>query len=200
MPASQDKRIVSLEGQLKEAKDTIRIITEDFESTREELQSSNEEVLSSNEELQSINEELETSKEELQSTNEELTTINEELETRNAELKEAGDYTKAVIETMHESLLMLTNDLRVKSANKGFYQMFQETPEETEGHLLYELGEHHWNIPDLRKQLKMVQDRDIAFTGFEITARFPRIGVKSMILNAQKFSKREMSESLILLS
>ena len=139
--SAQEKRLTSLEVQLREAKDTIRIITEDFEATREELQSSNEEVLSSNEELQSINEELETSKEELQSTNEELTTINEELQTRNSELKEAGDYTRAVIETMHESLLMLTSDLKVKSANKGFYQMFRETPEETEGYLLYDLGD-----------------------------------------------------------
>ncbi len=196
----QDKRIVNLEIQLKESKDAIKIMTEDFEATREELQSANEEVLSSNEELQSINEELETSKEELQSTNEELTTINEELQTRNSELKEAGDYTKAIIETMHESLLMLTGDLKVKNANKGFYQMFQETPEETEGFFLYDLGDHHWNIPELRRQLKMVQDRDIPFVGFEVTAEFPKIGVKSMLLNAQKFSKRELSESLILLS
>src|SRR5205085_1173499 len=92
------KRILSLEAQLKEARESIKIVTEDFEATREELQSANEEVLSSNEELQSINEEIETSKEELQSTNEELTTINEELQLRNAELKEASDYAKAVVE------------------------------------------------------------------------------------------------------
>src|SRR5258705_959901 len=118
MPASQDKRIVRLEGQLKEAKDTIRIITEDFESTREELQSSNEEVLSSNEELQSINEELETSKEEMQSTNEELITINEELYKKNIELKEMTDYASAIFETMHESLIILTEGFKVKIANK----------------------------------------------------------------------------------
>src|SRR5258705_13855731 len=124
MPASQDKRIVSLEGQLKEAKDTIRIITEDFESTREELQSSNEEVLSSNEELQSINEELETSKEELQSTNEELTTINEELETRNDELKDAISYTEGIIETMHGPLLVLDMDMKVLTVNRAFSEQF----------------------------------------------------------------------------
>ena len=61
-----ERKIASLEAQLKEARESIKIVTEDFESTREELQSANEEVLSSNEELQSINEELETSNEELQ--------------------------------------------------------------------------------------------------------------------------------------
>ena len=196
----EEKKIASLEAQLKEARESVRIITEDFEATREELQSSNEEVLSSNEELQSINEELETSKEELQSTNEELTTINDELQIRNAELKEAGDYAKAVIETMHESLLMLTDDLKVKNANKGFYQTFHVTPEETEGVYLYELGNRQWDIPELRKQLKMVQTRDISFTNFEVTHNFPAIGLKSMILNAQKFPMKEDGRSMILLA
>jgi two-component system CheB/CheR fusion protein len=72
----KDRRILALDMELKEAREHVKSITEDFEATREELQSANEEVLSSNEELQSINEELETSKEELQSTNEELITIN----------------------------------------------------------------------------------------------------------------------------
>ena len=103
-------------------------------------------------------------KKNLQSTNEELTTINEELQIRNAELKEASDYAKAIIETMHESLMMLTEDLKVKNANKGFYQTFQVTPEETEGVYLYELGNRQWDIPELRRQLKMVQTRDIPFS------------------------------------
>jgi len=195
-----EKRITGLEVQLKEARDNIKIITEDFEATREELQSANEEVLSSNEELQSINEELETSKEELQSTNEELTTINEELQVRNAELKEAGDYAKAIIETMHESLLMLTVDLKVKNANKGFYQTFHVTAEETEGVYLYELGNSQWDIPELRRQLKMVQTRDIPISNFEVTHNFPRIGLKSMVLNAHKFPMKEGGDSMILLA
>jgi two-component system, chemotaxis family, CheB/CheR fusion protein len=200
LTGSEEKRIATLEAQLKEARDTIKIITEDFEATREELQSANEEVLSSNEELQSINEELETSKEELQSTNEELTTINEELQIRNTELKEASGYTRAIIETMHESLLMLTTDLRIRTANKGFYQMYHTTPEETEGFYFYELGNHQWDIAELRKQFKMVQTRDIPFTNFEITADFPGIGRKSMLLNAHKFPRKEGSDPLILLA
>ncbi len=195
-----EKRIASLEAQLKEARESIKIITEDFEATREELQSANEEVLSSNEELQSINEELETSKEELQSTNEELTTINEELQIRNTELKEAGDYTKAIVETMHEALLMLTGDLKVRSANKGFYQTFHVTPEETEGYYLYDLGNHQWDIPELRKQLKMVQTTDIPFTNFEVTHDFPNIGRKSMLLNAHRFPTKDGNELMIMLA
>ncbi len=111
----------------------MKLVSEEFEAAREELQSSNEEVLSSNEELQSINEELETSKEELQSSNEELTTINEELNYRNIELKEAFEYREAIVETIHEPLVVLNADLRIITANKAFYNIFKISRDETEG-------------------------------------------------------------------
>ena len=194
------KRIENLETQLKDARDTIKVITEDFDATREELQSANEEVLSSNEELQSINEELETSKEELQSSNEELTTINEELHIRNAELKEAVDYTHAIVETVHESLLMLTIDQKIRTANKGFYQTFQMMPEKTEGLFLHEMADGQWDIPELRSRLKMLQTRGIPFSNFEMTHIFSHLGHKSLILNAHKFHMKEGAEPMILLA
>ena len=189
-----------MERELREAKEGIRVLTEDFEATREELQSANEEVLSSNEELQSINEELETSKEELQSSNEELRTINDELQTRNAELKEAGHYTRAILETVHESLLLLNAELIVKTANKGFYQTFQLTPEETEGTYLFELDHRQWDIGDLRRLLKLLQLRDIPISDHELEIDVPNGGNKTVLINAQKFLKKENNEALILLS
>jgi len=197
---SAEKRIKTLEQQLKEAHETIRIVTEDFEATKEELQSANEEVLSSNEELQSINEELETSKEELQSSNEELTTINDELQLRNLELKEAGDYARAIIETMHESLIMLDMDLNVRNANKGFYKTFRVTAEETEGVCIYDVGNQQWNIPELKRNLKLLQTKDIPFSEFEVTHAFPSIGKRTMWLNAHKFPLKDGNDTVILLA
>ncbi len=196
----KDKRIILLEDQLKEARESMKIMNEEFEATREELQSANEEILSSNEELQSINEELETSKEELQSTNEELTTINEELHNRNAELKEASDYAEAILQIMHESLLLLNSELKVKKANKGFYKMFHVNPEKTEGAYLFDLGNKQWDIPELHRQLKMVQTKNIDFVNFEVTHDFESIGRKTMLLNAQRFQHKDSGEASILLT
>ena len=200
---ANEKRISELELELADAKEHLKIITEEFEAAHEELQSSTEEVLSSNEELQSINEELETSKEELQSTNEELITINEELQMRNLELKELGEFKKAIIETIHESLVILSIDLHVRSANKGFYRTFHTTPKETEDRYLFELGNHQWNIPKLREQLIEVQTKNIELVNFEVIHKFPTIGQKIMHLNAQKIVMGEgesENESLILLA
>jgi two-component system, chemotaxis family, CheB/CheR fusion protein len=195
----QQSRIVKLEQALKDARAQIRTTTEDFDVAREELQSANEEILSSNEELQSINEELETSKEELQSANEELTTINEELQNRIEELKQSHDYIRAIIETMHGPLLVVNNQMRVRTANHAFYSFFKLKPEDTDGKFMHELGNQNWNIPALTIQLRDLFPNKTKFKDFEITHDFPGIGKRTMIINAHLLLSAE-SENQILLA
>jgi two-component system CheB/CheR fusion protein len=167
--------------------------------SREELQSANEEILSANEELQSINEELETSKEELQSSNEELTTINEELQNRLAELNEAKDYIEAIIGTMHSPLLVLNEQLRIRTANNAFYNFFQLDQEETEGRFLYELAKGDWDIPALRHQLTEIFPKNIHFHDFEISHNFPRIGNRILVVNAHRLVHHEKDDEALVL-
>jgi two-component system, chemotaxis family, CheB/CheR fusion protein len=192
-------RMLKLEQALKEAREQIRTTTEDFDVAREELQSANEEILSSNEELQSINEELETSKEELQSANEELTTINEELQNRLEALKLSHDYNQAILETIHGPLLVVSSQMRVRTANKAFYDFFKLSPEETDGEFLYDLGKGEWDIPALKLQLRDLFPKKIQFKDFEITHEFPGIGLRVMIINAHWLSNAG-SEAQILLA
>lgn len=198
---SQSTRIQQLEQALANARDQSRVTTDEFEATRGELQSANEEILSSNEELQSINEEIETSKEELQSANEELTTINEELQIRNVEFKQAGEYAEAIIETMRGPLMVLDNELRVRTANRAFYEFFKLDKNETEGAPLYELGGRQWRIPALMDQLHDIFPKKMDFKDFVILHHFPGIGDRTMIINAQRLIPGEQKkESMILLS
>jgi len=185
----KDRRITELEQELAQTREDMRSITEEQEATNEELQTASEEILSSNEELQSINEELETSKEELESTNEELTTVNEELQNRNEQLIDARDYATAIIRTVQLPLLILDTNLRVKTINKAFLDMFQVSEEATMGNLIYELGNGQWNIPALLTLLKEILPKNNYFDNYEITHNFPSIGQKIMLLNARKFFK-----------
>ena len=170
---SKDEHIAKLEQQLNEAREYMKTMSEEFEANREELQSANEEILSSNEELQSINEELETSKEELQSTNEELITINEELQRRNNDLKELSDFSKAIIETINEPILVLTADMRVQMANKAFYAMFETNIDRTEGHYFFEMEGGQWNMPELKKRVNEIVQKNKSFENCEITRGYP---------------------------
>lgn len=196
----KDRRLQALEVELREARDHVKSITEDFEATREELQSANEEVLSSNEELQSINEELETSKEELQSTNEELITINEEMQLRNNELKEAVDYSKAIIETIREPLLVLNTDLRILTVNQAFYTTFRLGQDDLEGNYLYEVGNNMFDLPELRGHLKKMMTRNTWFQDFEIEHSFTVIGNKKLLINATRMTGEPGRKARILLA
>ncbi|ALK34169.1 chemotaxis protein CheB [Burkholderia plantarii] len=189
----KDAEIARLGAELDAAREQLRATLEEHESAREELKSSEEELLSSNEEFQSANEELETAKEELQSINEELSTTNDELRYRVRELRElhdeitrARDYADAIIETISEPLLVLEPDLRIARANRAFYQTFGTSAEQTLGIRLFDLGHGQWNIPALRSLLEDLLPEKTSVRNYSITHEFPRIGQRTMRLNAAR--------------
>ena len=196
----EDMRIEQLERELAQVREDMRSITEDQEATNEELQSANEELQSGSEELQSLNEEIETSKEELQSTNEELTVVNQELVALNAQITEERNYANSIISTVRGPLVVLDKNLKVKSANNSFYKTFLVNEHETEGKLFYDLGNHQWDIPELRMLLEAVLPKKENIYDFEITTAFPSIGERTMLVNAKEIIKEGGTEKLVLVA
>ena len=82
--------------------------------------------------------------------------------------------------------MVLHADLRVRSANESFYGTFQVTPAETEGRLLYDLGDGQWDIPRLRELLENILPRNTSFKNFEVEHHFEKLGQRTMRLNAQR--------------
>ncbi|MGI9059664.1 MAG: chemotaxis protein CheB [Ktedonobacteraceae bacterium] len=185
-PDAKDRRITTLQQERAATREEMRSVVEELEAANEELQSANEEILSSNEELQSLNEELETSKEEIQASNEELIVINQELKQRQEQLQEARAFAEAIVETIREPLLVLNADLRVQSANAAFYRFFQIEPADIEQMLLFDLDHGQWNIPALRTLLEELLPTSHAFADYEVENAFPKIGRKTMLLNAHR--------------
>ncbi|MDX1631103.1 MAG: CheR family methyltransferase, partial [Thermoanaerobaculia bacterium] len=107
-------------------------------------------------------------------------------------LRRAKNYAEAIAETLHHPLLVLTADLTVQTANPAFYDHFQVDPEETEGRLIYELGNHQWEIPALRELLEDILPEDEAFEGFEVEHEFETIGRRVMLLNARRLVGSEL--------
>ncbi len=197
---AKDRRIKKLEEEIAASRYDMASITQDQEAANEELQSANEEIVSSNEELQSLNEELETSKEEVESTNEELITTNQELQARIQQVEELYNYYETILSTIHEPMLVLDKDFRIRSANKAFCKMFHVTEEESVGISLYKLGNNQWNIPRLRELLEDIVPKNNHFHDFEVEHVFPVIGKKTMLLNAHRIIQQSHNEELIVLT
>ncbi|HWZ23522.1 MAG TPA: CheR family methyltransferase, partial [Cytophagaceae bacterium] len=197
---AKDRRIKKLEEEIAASRYDMASITQDQEAANEELQSANEEIVSSNEELQSLNEELETSKEEVESTNEELITTNQELQARIQQVEELYNYYETILSTIHEPMLILDKDFRIRSANKAFCKIFHVTEDESVGISLYKLGHNQWNIPRLRELLEDIVPKNNHFHDFEVELSFPVIGKKTMLLNAHRIIQQIQKEELIVLT
>ena len=192
-------RIEQLEKELAQTREDMRAITEEQEAVNEELQSANEELLSGSEELQSLNEELETSKEEVQSSNEELSMLNQELIERNGQLVHARKYAEAIVTTIHEPLIVLNKEFKVKSANAAYYEMFGTTSKETEGKLFFELQNGQWDKGDVAEKIKNIISRHAFFNEFEIDIETGN-GKLTLIVNGRPLINDNMEEPSILLA
>ena len=115
-----------------------------------------------------------------------------------ADLKAIETYAQNIVDTVREPLLILDTTLRVRSANRAFYQAFHVSPEETENRLIYELGNGQWDIPDLRTLLEDIVPKSSVFDDFELEHTFPVIGRRVMLLNARKLQAGQHGELLVL--
>ena len=108
------------------------------------------------------------------------------------------NYAQNIVDTVREPLLILDATLRVRSANRAFYQTFHVSPAETERRLIYELGNGQWDIPDLRTLLEDIVPKSSMFDDFELEHTFPDIGRRVMLLNARKLQAGKHGELLVL--
>src|SRR5450432_3845095 len=91
----------------------------------------------------------------------------------------------AIVDTVREPLVVLDQDLRVVAASRAFYLTFKVNPNNTQGKLLYELGDGEWDIPKLRLLLENIIPEHGTMEDFEVEHDFPDIGHRTMCLNAR---------------
>ncbi len=115
-----------------------------------------------------------------------------------AKVKEIETYAQDIVDTVRKPLLILDPGLRVRSANRAFYETFAVRAEDTEDHLIYELGNGQWNVPELRTLLEEIIPRGAIFNDFELSHDFPAIGRRVMLLNARKLKAGDHGELLVL--
>ena len=115
-----------------------------------------------------------------------------------AEAAEARTYAQAIVETVREGILILDSELRVKTANRSFLEMFKVTAEETHDKFLEELGSGQWDIPKLLELLKEILPRQQEVQDFAVEHEFPNLGRRIMLLNARQVQQRAASQLILL--
>jgi two-component sensor histidine kinase len=112
---------------------------------------------------------------------------------------DAHSFAQAIVETIHEPLLVLDGDLNILLASGSFYRAFQISPDKIQGQELFALDGRAWDFPALRALLGPALSRHGVITGFKLTHRFPRIGERTLLLHARIAPNEEAGGTIILL-
>ncbi|MFL9939199.1 CheR family methyltransferase [Paraburkholderia graminis] len=150
----RDGTVAEAEKELRDTRERLQSMIEEYETALEELKSSNEELVSVNEELQSSNEELEASKEELVSLNEELHTVNLELNGKIEALDRANTDLQNLFESTSVATVFLDRDLVIRSFTPAMNGIFHIRPTDR-GRPITELASR-LDLPGLEKDIATV--------------------------------------------
>jgi two-component system CheB/CheR fusion protein len=110
------------------------------------------------------------------------------------------EYAEAVINTVHEPVVVLDHNLIVEMANGPFYKMFKVRAKDTLNRSIYELGNGQWGIPKLRSLLEDILPHNASFEDFVVERTFPTIGRRRMSLNARRLARGGKNPPMILLA
>jgi len=111
-----------------------------------------------------------------------------------------SQFAENIINTVREPLIVLDQELKIVTASRSFYSFFKVNPEETIGKLLYDLGNHQWDIPKLRELLETILPEKTTFDNYEVEHDFSTIGKRIMLLNARQIKRALGKEKIILLA
>lgn len=123
---------------------------------------------------------------------EELQSLHDDLHAKNAQLAQTRDFAISVIETVHQPLLVLDLDLRIRIANQAFVRTFQVSTLEAEGQIIYSLSGSSWDFPGLRDSLDRLLQDGHSFSDFEVQEDFPNVGRRSLLLGACRMNALRM--------
>jgi two-component system CheB/CheR fusion protein len=102
-----------------------------------------------------------------------------------------------ILATLREPFFVLGKDKRVIIASSAFCDTFEVSESSTIGTLIYDLGNHQWDIPLLRSLIDDILPKNNSVRDFEVSHAFPSIGHKIMLVNATHFPPGDNAELIL---
>src|SRR5690554_2587482 len=107
---------------------------------------------------------------------------------------------QGIVDTVSEPLLVLDKSLCIQNANRAFFDTFKVDRDDTIGRPLYQLGDGHWDIPELRRMLEDVILKATAVINFKVERDFPALGARIMLVTARTLYHPDNGSHSMLLS
>ena len=143
--------------------------------------------------LRSKNEALETAKENLESASDELKRTIEQA-------NRSRGLSEAIVETVRESLIVLDRELRIRSANRAFFETFEIAKPNAERVPFFDLTEGWLESERLRTALEHAVRTKGIVRDLDFEVDLPEAGRKAFVANARPVQPTGESEFLLLLA
>jgi PAS domain S-box-containing protein len=106
-------------------------------------------------------------------------------------------FAEYIIDIIQEPLIVLDVDLRVITVNDSFSNYFNVDPSDAVGNLIYDLNNHEWNIPDLRRLLEDILPESSIIKNYKLKHIFTMEN-KTLNLNARWFDGKDKNPMILI--
>ncbi len=122
-------------------------------------------------------------------------------ERRNEErrLHEAAEFTRSIVDTLGELVVVLDSDMQVLHVNRAFSTTFQITDERIFGRSIYQIDEGQWDLPSVHELLEGSKSKPGNVTYIEIEQQLSHVGRKFLRLRAHKFADGSHRKEAVML-
>ena len=107
------------------------------------------------------------------------------------------EYTKAILNTVIDPLVVLDFELRVRTANRSFFSVFGVSRDETQDVSIRKLGNQEWENSPVWKSIETTLSGHSEFQSVELHREFPAIGLRTVVLDARRLARD--GDALVLL-
>ena len=114
--------------------------------------------------------------------------------------RSARDLAEAIVDAVHEPLVVLDGERQVVGANSAYFKCFGGTPADTNNRSIYESGEKQWDFEDMHALLDAMPSESRAFDARELSHTFPDQRNLKLKLTARCVAESSGRTELILLA
>ncbi len=99
------------------------------------------------------------------------------------------EFTKTILNTVIDPLVVLGDGLQVQTANRAFYDWFGVSREQTQGVSLRDLGGDDWRESSFWPSLEATLSYNREFQTIEFEGPFPKVGSRTVLLDARRLAR-----------
>ena len=114
--------------------------------------------------------------------------------------RNALEVSRAIVDMVHEPLLVLDAALIVMQVNRAFCSAFGGTPQDSVGKNIFKISGAQWDFAAMRELLETALPQDRRFEGREITQPLAEGGVRRLRLSVQRLVDPVGTSELVLLA